>query len=96
MPNAHLVSILTVAPVLGSVNTPILLTRRLRCGEVVILKHEVELGINLNHATCSPPFKQVYVRLFVTHHVLQCSRGHLGLSLEVVPWGPFAYLPGLE
>lgn len=69
--------------------------RRLRLREVDISSMRWNKASSHNHVTCYPPFHQVPIHLFVTHRVLRCSRGHLEVSLDV-PWGPFAYLPGVE
>lgn len=49
-----------------------------------------------HHDTCSPPLSRYAAAFLETCCVPGCSRGQLGVSLDVVPRGPFASLPGLE
>lgn len=90
---AHLLSVLTATPMLEH---SIFQVRHLTPREVVGFKHEVYLGFKPSPHHPLPSLEQVCTCLFETLCVPRCSRGQLRVSLEVVPWGPLANLPGLE
>lgn len=62
--------------------------RRLRLRGVDISSMRWDRASSHSHVTCSPPFEQVFIHLFVTCCVLRCSRGHLGVHKILFLGGP--------